>query len=71
VLRYSTIANLAGVAAFYQKELRAHGWQLPTAPTIDKESASLSFTKGDQQLTVIITAGEGKTKIRLYLEAAP
>lgn len=71
VLRYSTITNLADVASFYQKELLDQGWQLPTAPTIDKDSASLEFTKGDQQLTVIITAGDGKTKVRIYLEAAP
>ena len=71
ILRYNTITNLADVAAFYQKELLDQGWQLPTAPTIDKDSASLNFTKGDQQLTVTITAGDGKTKVRIYLEAVP
>jgi hypothetical protein len=67
VLRYRTVTSLADTAAFYQKQLPALGWQVHTTPIITETRTLLTFTRGDQQMSVVITAGSGSTRVHILL----
>jgi hypothetical protein len=71
VLAYTTAASLAEAEAFYLEQLPAQGWALagdPAAaatPAADQTAVVLDFRRGDERLTVILSAGEAGTAVRL------
>jgi hypothetical protein len=70
VLTYDTASSLADAAAFYQKQIPGLGWKLLGNPTITDTTALLSFTQGNQNMTVIITTDAGSTKVHIVLGKA-
>jgi len=57
---YTTATKLADVMAFYQKEMRAAGWQQSGEPQGMEGFASVEFTKDKQKASITIaTEGEG------------
>jgi len=75
VLAYSTASSLADALAFYLDELPGLGWQLAGDPALvgtpapEQTTAVLDFTQDDQKLTVIVSAGEGGTQVRIVLSS--
>jgi hypothetical protein len=67
MLTYDTSSSLADAAAFYQKQIPELGWTPLGDPAINDTTALLDFTQGDQELTVIIAAGDGGTKVHILL----
>ncbi len=67
LLTYDTSSSLSDAAAFYQKEIPPLGWTLLGDPATNDTTALLDFTKGDQTMTVIITAGDAGTKVLIEL----
>jgi hypothetical protein len=65
LLSYTTAAAPAAVAAFYQQELLALGWQSTTDPTIGADGAWFEFAQENQVLSVIIAAGGPGTVVQL------
>ena len=65
ILTYETTSSPADAAAFYQKQIPGLGWKLLGKPTVVASMALLSFTQGDQELTITITATKGVTKVRI------
>ena len=70
VLTYNTASSLADAAAFYQKQIPALGWTLAGEPSITDTTALLSFTQGDQAMTVIVSTGEPGTNVHILLGKA-
>lgn len=67
MLTYDTPSSLADAAAFYQVQIPALGWEPLGEPAITETTALLDFAQGDQKMTVIITAGDGGTKVHIVL----
>jgi hypothetical protein len=67
MLTYDTASSLADAAAFYQKQIPDLGWTLLGEPVIAESTALLDYAQADQKMTVIITAGDGGTKVRIVL----
>ena len=70
VLTYDTASSPADAAAFYQQQIPDLGWKLVGEPTITDAAKLLGFTQGDQEMSVVITAGDGVTKVLIVLEKA-
>jgi hypothetical protein len=70
VLSYDTASSLADATAFYQKQIPDLGWKLLGTPDISDTSALLTFTQGDQEMTVIITAATEGTNVQIALDSA-
>lgn len=68
LLTYTTVTSLADVAAFYQEQIPILGWTLLGEPTISDTAMVLTYTQGDQNLTVIITTDAGLTTVTILLE---
>ena len=65
LVSYVTASTPAEAAAFYQQELPGLGWQA-TADAIVSDTATVQdFTREGEQLSLIITAGDGGTIVRL------
>jgi hypothetical protein len=66
MITYKTASKLADVVAFYQKEMKAAGWQTneDQAMTTD-ELASLSFTKGTDLANLMVTTSDNVTSVVL------
>lgn len=77
LLTFSTASSLADTTAFYLDQLPGQGWKLagdPAAigtPAPDQKASVLNFNKDNQQLTVIISAGENATRVRIVQSTAP
>jgi len=74
VTTFSTTSDVAAVMAFYREQLPEMGWQVSGEPVVADTFAVVTFTQGDQQLSVIATTGEGGTTVQLVLgkvQAAP
>jgi hypothetical protein len=70
MLSYDTASSLTDAAAFYQKQIPDLGWTLIGEPDVTDTTALLSFTKGDQEMSVIITVGDTGTKVDIVLGKA-
>jgi len=68
VLAYETASSPADVAAFYQEEIPGLGWTLVEEPNITDTVTSLDFTRGEEALTVLSSAGDGGTKVHILLD---
>jgi len=68
---YSTTGSIADVLAFYQEQLPALGWKATGEPSLADTLGWVSFNKGDQQLTVIVTTLENGIEVRLLMGTAP
>lgn len=62
---YTTPSKLADVVAFYEKELKAKGWQAQADAGMSNDTVSMkSYTKDGRTLQVVITAdSSGKTSV--------
>jgi hypothetical protein len=69
LLTYNTTSSSADVTAFYQERIADMGWMLLGDPAINDTLTLLEFTLGKQMMTVIITAGEGDTKVLVELSS--
>ena len=67
ILTYGTSSSPADAAAFYQEQVPGLGWELLGEPSISDTAALLDFTKGDQMITIFITAGDSATTIRIII----
>jgi hypothetical protein len=67
LMRYTTASSLAETAKFYQQKLPALGWQPAGDPVVSKTLVLQDYTRADQQLAVIATAGEGRTTVQILL----
>jgi hypothetical protein len=67
MLTYDTATKLADAAAFYQKQIPGLGWAPFGDPAIDDSTALLTFTQGDQEMTIIVIAAHGGTKVIIVL----
>jgi hypothetical protein len=67
MLTYDTSTKLADAAAFYLKQIPGLGWAPLGDPAINDTTALLTFTQGDQEMTIIIIAGDGGTKVHIVL----
>ncbi len=68
MLNYATSSSVENVADFYKEKLAAAGWQADdmAAFLIEEDSAMLSFTKDNAQLSVIISKeDDGKVNVSL------
>jgi len=69
LLSYDTSSSPPEAAAFYQEQIPILGWTLIGEPTISGTTVVLTYTQGDQKMTVIITAGAGVTTVNILLES--
>jgi len=70
MLAYDTASSLSDAAAFYQQQLPDLGWQASGEPAVTETTALLEFTQGDQSMTIIITAGDGGTKVHIVQDSS-
>ncbi len=66
-LSFKTVSSLADASVFYQKNLADLGWKPLGAPTKGDTLLWQDFTQGDQQMSLIISANNGVTTVRLLL----
>jgi hypothetical protein len=71
LLSYSTLTSLANAAAFYQKQIPLLGWKPLGNPTITDTIVLLDYTQGTKTMSVIITAAQGGTTVRIVVGAQP
>ena len=62
-LSYETSTNIADAAEFYQEELKELGWEPLQDPPTSEAGMILSYSKGDQVMTIILTVSDGKTVV--------
>ena len=68
LVSYVTAAAAADVAAFYQQELPAMGWQPATAEAnVTDEATVQDFTRGGERVALVVMTAEGRTTVRLVL----
>jgi hypothetical protein len=67
VMTYITAASPAEAVAFYQQQLSALGWQPTSDPVVAETLAVQDFTRGAQQLSILITVDEDGTTVQLLL----
>lgn len=67
LLTYTTITSMADAAAFYQEQIPGLGWIGQGEPTITETMAYLSFTQGNQEISVIISVGAAVTNVQVML----
>lgn len=70
VITYDTASSLADASAFYQKQIPNLGWKLTGEPAITDTTALLSFTQGDQEMTVSVGTGGTGTTVHIMLGKA-
>ncbi len=70
LLTYDTATSVAEAAAFYQQQLPGLGWAAAGDPAKTDSAVSLDYARGNQTLTVILTAGEGGTRVNVVLDSA-
>jgi hypothetical protein len=58
VLSYKTTTPLKDVTPFYQEELPSLGWKAEGKPGTMDPAALLKYKKGNQTMTMIISAGD-------------
>jgi hypothetical protein len=68
-LRYTTITTMGDAKDFYQKQLPTQGWQPTSPPSVERGTALMDFSKEGQQMTVMITAADGRTRVLITLES--
>jgi hypothetical protein len=70
ILEYETSSNVTDAAAFYQEQIPILGWELLGEPTISDTTVVLTYTQGDQKMTIIITTDASVTTITILLGKA-
>jgi len=70
LLTYTTATSLADAAAFYKQQLPPLGWAADGDLATTDTTLSQDFTRADQTLTVIVSAGTGGTRVDLMLSSA-
>lgn len=67
MLAYDTSNIVEDVTAFYQEKMPELGWTPQGEPATTEVNAFLTYTMGDQSMTVIVTAGETSTEVRILV----
>ena len=70
ILEYETSSGVTDVGAFYQEQIPILGWTLIGEPTISDTLVALTYTQGDQKMTIITRADAGVTTVSILLEKA-
>jgi hypothetical protein len=71
LLAYDTAADLAAATAFYQAQLPGLGWAADGEPVVTDAATVLSFTQGERQMTVHLSADAGLTTVSLVVAFLP
>jgi hypothetical protein len=69
-LSYTTSTSLAEAAAFYQEEIPKLGWTPEGVADISESAALLTYKKGKQNITVVVTITDSVTTVHIFLENA-
>lgn len=64
---YSTAGSIPDVMAFYQEQLPDLGWETTGEPIVADAMGWVSFVRGDQQLSVIVSPLESMVEVRLLM----
>ena len=67
VLSFDTASNPADVAAFYQQQLVALGWNIVGEPATTEATGFLQFARESTTMTVAITAEAGLTSVSIVI----
>ncbi len=67
ILTYDTASSLADAAAFYQEQIPNLGWTLTGEPAMTDTTALLSFTQGDQEMTVSVSTVDTGTIVHIVI----
>jgi hypothetical protein len=67
LLSYDTASSLTEVSTFYQNQIPALGWTLIGEPATTDTTAFLSFTKEDQEMSVIMNTADSGTNVHIVL----
>lgn len=70
ILEYETSSSVTDAGAFYQEQIPTLGWTLIGEPTISDTLVALTYTQGDQKMTIIIKADSGVTTVTILLGKA-
>ncbi len=70
-LEYESASSVAEAAAFYQEQLPTLGWEPLGDPDLRDSFAFLDFTKGEQELSVIIDQSQNGIILHLTLAENP
>lgn len=71
LLKYATASSVAEAAAFYREQLPVRGWKPGGQPVIGDSTAFLDFGAGDEFMTIVATAAQPGTKVRIFLSKPP
>ena len=64
---YTTASAPEEVVEFYQQELPALGWAQTADPTVSDTDTFVNFTRGEEQLSVIVGSDDTPTSVRLIV----
>jgi hypothetical protein len=69
IMEYTTPSEIAQVINFYNQALPALGWTLvgPSLSPVDFDSQTMNYTKGDQDLTIILDKTGGGLEVTAVL----
>ena len=67
VLSFDTASSPADVAAFYEQQLVALGWNIVGEPATTEATGLLQFARGSATVTVAITAEAGLTSVSIVM----
>ena len=62
MLTFTTASNVKDAAGFYQQELPKLGWQASGDPSVEDDSALLTFDKDGETMIVSVTVEDDGTK---------
>jgi hypothetical protein len=67
LLTYETSSSPEDASTFYQKALKDLGWEAAEDPVVSDSTTLLNFTRGDQAMSIILVAKDGKTTVTISL----
>lgn len=67
LLIYTTATTPEQVAAFYQQEMPALGWESTADPTVSETETFLRFTRAGEEISVVLSPGAAGTTVRILV----
>jgi hypothetical protein len=72
LLAFDTASSIAEVAAFYEGQIPALGWEVQDEPSVTENTGLLTYSMGDRNLLIIIIAAEEGRQVRIMeIEVGP
>jgi hypothetical protein len=65
VLAFDTASSIAEVAAFYEQQIPALGWDVKEEPSVTESMGLLVFSMGNRDLLILIITGEAGRQVRI------